>query len=68
MYGSIIFLQYLYILARSFRTHLRKYIIFINIKIKKIYFIDVDGLSYVCKMAKIHNQKNSVTPLISILN
>jgi hypothetical protein len=60
MYGSIIFLQYLYILARSFRTHLRKYIIFINIKIKKNILLMLMGFLMFAKWRKFTTKKNQL--------
>jgi len=36
-------------------------------KLEKIeIYVDVDGLSYVCKMMKIHHQNKKVTSLIFI--
>jgi hypothetical protein len=38
-----------------------------NLKLKK-KFVDVDGLSYVCKMMEIHHTKNPITLILFILN
>jgi hypothetical protein len=38
-----------------------------NLKKNLKKFVDVDGVSYVCKMVENFHQKNSVTSLIIIL-
>ncbi len=45
--------------------HFKKYK---NVKKNIKYFVDVDGLFYVCKMVEIHHKKNSITSLIFNLN
>jgi len=57
MYGGTNLLKYLYILARSLKTHCR----IISFKkwknVKNILKSFVDGLSYVCKIVEIHHKK-----------
>jgi hypothetical protein len=71
MYGCTTLLKYLYSLATSLRTHYKiislknEIYIFLVFSMKK-YFVDVDGLFYVCKMMEIHHKKNSDTSLIFI--
>jgi hypothetical protein len=36
--------------------------------LKYIYFVDVDGLSYVCKMVEMHHKTKSATSLLFILD